>query len=141
VNWFFKLVIAVHLALYKVSRGAVGGSMVNLDVLLLTTTGRVSGKPRTTPLCFFREGGDYVLIASNGGSDSHPQWLLNLKDNPNVQVRIKDSGFSAIARQATREHRNLLWARLLQLSPWYDRYAKSTQRVIPLVLLHPALSG
>ncbi|MEX2160647.1 MAG: nitroreductase family deazaflavin-dependent oxidoreductase [Anaerolineales bacterium] len=141
MNRFYKFVIAVHLVLYKVSRGALGGSLVNLDVLLLTTTGRSSGKPRTTPLCFFREGDDYVLIASNGGSDSHPKWLLNLKDNPSVRVRVKDKEFTATARQATPEHRNHLWARLLQVSPWYDRYAKRTQRVIPLVLLHPALSG
>ncbi|MEX1247390.1 MAG: nitroreductase family deazaflavin-dependent oxidoreductase [Anaerolineales bacterium] len=141
MNLFYKFVIGIHMALYKVSRGVIGGSMVNLDVLLLTTTGRISGKPRTTPLGFFREGDDYVLIASNGGSDSHPKWLFNLKNNPNVRIRIKDKEFSAIARQATLEHRNHLWARLLQLSPWYDRYAKRTQRVIPLVLLHPELSG
>ena len=111
--------------------------MAGLNVLLLTTIGRKTGKRRTTPLGYFEHDGSYVIVASNGGADRHPSWFLNLKNNPNVRAQIKDKEISAIAQEAEIGLRKKLWARLVSLSPQYGQYEKSTKRQIPLILLHP----
>ena len=111
--------------------------MAGLNVLLLTTIGRKTGKNRTTPLGYFEQDGAYVIIASNGGSDRHPFWFLNLKNNPNVRVQIKDKEISATAQEAEPGLRKKLWTRLVGLSPQYGQYEKSTKRQIPLILLQP----
>ena len=114
------------------------GRMAGLDILLLTTTGRKSGKERTTPLGYFEQDGDYVIIASNGGADTHPKWFLNLKSDPAVHIEIKGKKISAKARVAEGSARKELWAKLVNLSPQYGKYATSTKREIPVVLLHPS---
>ena len=111
--------------------------MAGLNVLLLTTIGRKTGKRRTTPLGYFEHDGSYVIIASNGGADRHPSWFLNLKNNPNVKVQINDKLVSVIALEADPDLRKKLWARLVSLSPQYGQYEKSTKRQIPVILLHP----
>jgi deazaflavin-dependent oxidoreductase (nitroreductase family) len=133
----FKFLIAINLAVYKLTKGALGGSMVGLGVLLLTTTGRKSKKLITRPLGFFPDGDKYVIIGSNGGSDSHPNWYLNLQENPKVHVQIKERQFDAMAAPAAEPERKRLWDKLVELSPWYVRYAEKTQRVIPMVVLTP----
>src|SRR3972149_7810557 len=92
-----RFAIATNAALYRLTNGMVGGSLVGLNVLLLTTTGKLTGKPRTKPLCYFEEGRNYVVIASNGGADHHPAWFRNLKNDPAVRLRIQDAEFSAMA--------------------------------------------
>src|SRR5688572_25977969 len=69
----------LHTALYRSSNGVIGGRIAGSPVLLLTTTGRRSGKPRTVPLLYLMDGGDVVLVASNGGAVRHPTWWLNLQ--------------------------------------------------------------
>lgn len=137
MNFLFKGILAIFTALYRLSNGKVMGRMAGLDILLLTTTGRKSGKERTTPLGFFEQDGDYVIIASNGGADTHPKWFLNLQSNPGVSIEIKGKKISAKARQAEGTARKELWAKLVGLSPQYGKYATSTKREIPVVLLHP----
>jgi deazaflavin-dependent oxidoreductase (nitroreductase family) len=133
----FKFLIAINLAVYKITKGALGGSLVGLGVLLLTTTGRKSKKLITRPLGFFPDGDKYVIIASNGGSDSHPNWLFNIQENPRVRVQIKGREFGALAKPAPEPERTRLWEKLVELSPWYIRYAEKTKRVIPMVVLTP----
>ena len=111
--------------------------MAGLNVLLLTTVGRKTGKNRTTPLGYFEQDGAYVIIASNAGSDKHPFWFLNLQNNPKVKMQIKDKEISAVAQEAEPELRKKLWARLVNLSPQYGQYEKSTKRQIPVILLQP----
>lgn len=135
MNRVFKAIMGMFTHIYRLTNGRIGGTMVGLGVLLLTTTGRKSGKERTTPLGYFEEGDEYVIIASNGGADAHPAWYLNLKSDPKVRVQIKDRQFSAVARCATPEQRKPLWDRLVKLSPQYGRYATSTKREIPMILL------
>lgn len=135
MSQFFKQAVKVYAWLYRISGGLIGGKIVGLDVLLLTTTGRKSGKQRTRPLCFFPDGDDYIIIASNGGSDSHPSWYFNIKANPNVSVQFKRQTFAAEASEVPQPERDKLWARLLQLSPWYLRYEQKTERLIPLIRL------
>src|SRR5215216_2208525 len=77
-----RLLTNVHTFVYRLSGGAIGGTMVKSPVLLLTTTGRKSGKQRTTPLLYIKDGDNLAIVASNGGADRPPTWWLNLKGNP-----------------------------------------------------------
>jgi F420H(2)-dependent quinone reductase len=135
----YKFIMRAIVFLYRITKGGFGGRMAGLDVLLLTTTGRKSGKKRTTPLGYFEDSGGYVIIAigSNAGFATHPAWLHNLRSNPQVQIEIKDCKLDANAEIVDSGRRRELWARLVAISPQYERYEKKTTREIPLVLLHP----
>ena len=87
-----------HVERYRASDGRQGGTWRGAPALLLTTTGRKSGEPRTTPLVFGRDGERYILIASKGGAPSHPAWYANLCANPTVSVQVMAEKFSAKAR-------------------------------------------
>ncbi|MDP9261646.1 MAG: nitroreductase family deazaflavin-dependent oxidoreductase [Actinomycetota bacterium] len=126
----------IHNALYRLTGGNVGGKMRNAPVLLLTTTGRKSGQPRTNPLLYTDAGDNaYMVIASKGGSDQHPFWYLNLQANPLAEVTIGRQTLPVRARTAEGEERERLWRALADLNPGYDGYAKKTTRHIPVVVL------
>lgn len=125
-------------ALYKVSNGRVAGSFLEgAPVALVTTIGRKSGEPRVVPLLFLREGSRVVLVASQGGSDKHPLWYLNLKANPKVTVQIKDEVLSLTARDATEAERAEYWPKLTAFYKGFDDYRSWTDRVIPVVICDP----
>ncbi len=108
-----------------------------MPVLLLTTTGRRSGKARTTPLTFFRDGADLVVIASNGGADRPPDWSLNLRQNPRAVVKIGTDELTVQARTASTEERERLWVGITATYSGYARYQKKTARQIPVLILTP----
>jgi deazaflavin-dependent oxidoreductase (nitroreductase family) len=118
-------------------RACRGGPDSLAGFLQLTTTGRKSGKQRTVHLIYIRDGADYVITASNGGSQRHPGWFFNIRSNPQVSIRVQDTQLSAVAEIVGPEKRKELWARLLEIAPLYAGYEKRTQREIPMVLLHP----
>jgi deazaflavin-dependent oxidoreductase (nitroreductase family) len=136
-NPLFQFVINVFAILYRATDGRIGGRMAGLKVLLLTSIGRKSGKRRTAPLGYFEHEGAYVITATNAGSDKHPAWFLNLRDKPDVQVRVQDRDLPAQAEIVTAELRKQLWAKMVHASPQYARYATRTKREIPMILLHP----
>ncbi len=111
------------------------GSLVGMPVLLLTTTGRRSGKQRTTPLTFLRDGADLVLIASNGGADQPPDWWRNLQHNPRAVVQIVRNRSTVTARTASAEERERLWPVITATYSGYAKYQQRTTRQIPVVLL------
>ena len=104
-------------------------------ILLLTTTGRVSGQETTTPLIFGFDGDNPVIVASQGGAPKHPGWYRNLRKNPEVGVQIKDERFRARAREAEGEERERLWRMMNGIWRHYDAYQERTDRRIPLVVL------
>jgi deazaflavin-dependent oxidoreductase (nitroreductase family) len=108
-----------------------------MPVLLLTTTGRRSGKARTTPLTFFRDGTDLVVIASNGGADRTPDWSLNLRQTPRAVVEIGTVESVVNARAASEQERERLWVVVTATYAGYARYQERTTRRIPVVLLTP----
>jgi len=108
-----------------------------MPVLLLTTTGRRSGKARTTPLTFFRDGADLAVIASNGGADQPPDWSLNLRQNPRAVVRIGTDELTVRARTASTEERERLWVEITATYSGYARYQRKTERLIPVLILTP----
>lgn len=104
-------------------------------VALLTTTGRKSGEERTTPLIYARRDGDYMVVASKGGSDEPPAWYLNLQEDPEAEFQVKADRFKVSARDATPEEKPELWNQMTAQWPDYDEYQKQTDREIPVVIL------
>lgn len=104
-------------------------------VLLLTTTGRKSGRKIIKPLIYQPYGDDYLVVASRGGAPRHPEWYLNLEANPEVEVQVRGDRFKARARTATPEEKPDLWRRMVAVWPDYDQYQKRTDRPIPVVIL------
>ena len=131
----FRFFNRIHIFLYRLTAGRLGGRIQGLRVLLLSTTGRRSGKERTVPLGFFEDGGAWVITASNAGFDVHPGWFFNLRSDSRVRVEVGGKFSSAQAQIVDGEERARLWNRLISQSPGYARYEKSTKRVIPLVAL------
>jgi deazaflavin-dependent oxidoreductase (nitroreductase family) len=125
----------VNAALYKASGGKMGGSMKGAPILLLTTTGRKTGKSRTNPLLYLNDGDALVIVASVGGAPTHPVWFLNLKANPDVEVQIGNEKEKRRAREATPEERERLWPQLVAMYAGYAQYQQKTTRTIPVVLL------
>lgn len=134
---FLKTVGGLHSAVYRASGGKLGARVQGMQVLLLTTTGRKSGKTRTTPLLFLREGTEIVVVASNGGSDSAPGWWLNLRAKPSAQIEIGRHRINVEARKASPEERARLWPRFTAGYGGYAKYAARTPREIPVVILTP----
>jgi len=104
-------------------------------ILLLTTRGRKSGAERVTPLIFVRDGDDYLIVASRGGTDQPPGWYLNLQAEPDVQVQVRGEVFKAHARDATPAEKPEMWRKMAAIWPDYDEYQKKTDRQIPVVVL------
>ena len=104
-------------------------------LLLLTTTGARTGQSRTTPMMFHRDGERLLVIASNIGAPQHPDWYLNLRANPLVQVEIGDERFDAIATALEGSERERLWTMLKQNYPFFAEHEAKTSRVIPVVAL------
>jgi deazaflavin-dependent oxidoreductase (nitroreductase family) len=129
----------VHVALYRASGGRLGGRLrKGAPVLLLTTTGRKTGRRRTTPLLYVEEGDRYMVVASAGGAPSHPAWYLNLRSNPAATIQVGGRKLAVTAETAGREERARLWPRLTQMWPHYDDYQAKTRREIPVVILAPS---
>ena len=124
--------------LYRRTGGRIGGKMSGGDVLLLRHVGRKTGKARTAPLMYVRHGQDIVVLASRGGSDAMPAWYLNLKANPRTSVELGREKLEVVARDATEEEHDRLWALALTNYPHFDAYQERTERRIPVVVLEPA---
>jgi len=116
---------------------SIGGGKGMVPTLLLTTTGRRSGRSLTLPLIFGKSGSNYVVVASKGGAPAHPAWYLNLQANPDVQVQVKAEKFNARAVTASREERPALWAKMVGIYGPYAQYQTKTDRQIPVVILKP----
>ena len=132
-----KYLGALHRLLYRASGGRIGGRLWDLPVVLLTTTGRQSGKQRTVPLCSLRDGDDVVLIASYGGLDRPPAWWLNLETNPQAELLSGRVRRAVTARNADPDERARLWADVTARAPGYLEYERRTTREIPVVILQP----
>jgi deazaflavin-dependent oxidoreductase (nitroreductase family) len=125
-----------HVRRYRETDGAVGHIWRRgAKVLLLTTTGRKSGEPRTAPLIYESSPSGYVIVASNGGAQKHPGWYRNLLRDPHVEVQVEGDVFPAEARTATGEEREELWRLAALQWPPYDEYQTRTEREIPVVVL------
>jgi len=129
---------AVHAWVYRRSGGAIAGRMFGAPVLLLITTGRKTGRQRTTPLMYLEDGNRIVIVASNAGADKHPTWYLNLRSNPNAVIELGRRSLPVVAEEPSSTETERLWPRLDQMYGGYASYRQRTRREIPLVILRPA---
>jgi deazaflavin-dependent oxidoreductase (nitroreductase family) len=132
------LFTSFHVQLYRWTGGLIGHRIGSVENVVLTTTGRRSGKARSTPLTVTVDGDRLVLVASNGGAPKHPDWYLNLTANPEVKVQRGREVIDMRARTATAAERTELWPKVLKSWRGYEGYQKKTEREIPLVICEPA---
>ena len=132
----FLIARTVHGGLYRLSGGRIGSHVAGLPVLLLTTTGRQSGKRRTVPLGYYDDDGHaLVVVGSKGGAPQHPAWYVNLLADPEVEVQVGREHTPMRARRASTDEAERLWPLILARAPGYAKYRAKTTREIPLVLL------
>jgi deazaflavin-dependent oxidoreductase (nitroreductase family) len=133
-----KLFSRIHVFLYRASGGRIGGRFKAAPVLLLTTTGRKSGKRRTTPLLYAEDADRYVVVASVGGAPKHPAWYLNLRTDPEATIQVGSRTLGVHAETVPPDERARLWELVTRMYGPYDDYQAKTSREIPLVALTPA---
>jgi deazaflavin-dependent oxidoreductase (nitroreductase family) len=125
-----------HVERYLATDGAEGYDWRNgTTILLLFTTGRLSGKERVHPLIFREIDGRYVIVASKGGAPEAPEWYQNLQAEPEVLVQVKGDRFKSRAYTAGPDEKPRLWQKMVEVWPDYDEYQKKTDREIPVVVL------
>ena len=134
----FRFVQKIHSSLYRWTNGRLGGSApMGGKLLLLTTTGRKTGKSRTVPLMYMEQGRELMVVASNAGFDSHPDWYWNLTAHPGATIQIGAESSAVTTRVAEGEEHDRLWTDLISRYPNYGTYQTKTDRHIPLVLVAP----
>ncbi len=126
-----------HITNYVVTGGQKGHLWNGMPTLLLTTRGRKTGKLRRTALIYGRDGANILIVASNGGAPDHPNWYLNLSENPEVEIQIEAETIRGRARTATPEEKPRLWQVMSAIFPQYNTYQARSSRVIPLVIIEP----
>ncbi len=120
---------------FRANSGKVGGHWEGRDLLLLTTTGRKSGRSHTTPVAFARDGEKLLVFASKGGAPTHPDWYRNLVADPQVQVEVGAERFEAVAAPLVGEERNRAYAAQAERLPAFGEYQEKAGRVIPVIAL------
>ncbi len=131
-KFLFRFFTGAHAKIIKLSRGRLLAGRT----LVLTHKGAKSGKVRDTPLMYFADGDNYLIVASAGGAPNHPGWYHNLLANPDTSVLVRGKQIAVTARDAgpTREE---LWERITAEAPQFAAYETKTERVIPVVVLEP----
>ena len=134
-----RTISRIHWYIYRISRGRVGKQLGKVAILLLTTTDRKSGKKRSVPLTAIPYGTKYILVASFGGSPVHPAWLINIRQNPAVDIRVgsivKQAKASII--ETTDTGYEEMWEKAVATYGGYDNYKRATSRHIPIVVITP----
>jgi deazaflavin-dependent oxidoreductase (nitroreductase family) len=140
-HWFAWFFSTLHRGAYRLSGGRLGTRFRGEPAILLTTTGRRTGEPRTWPLLALREGDAYIVAASNGGHDRHPAWYLNLEADPEVTIQDGKRTVPGRARVTTGAERTRLYDRFVETMATYRDYEEATDRPIPVVVIAPAPNG
>ena len=124
-----------HVRVYRETNGERGYHWRGTTILLLTTRGRRSGEPRTTPLIHRTDEGRWIVIASKGGAPEHPAWFENLRAEHRATIEVLDETVPVVASTAVGEERARLWSLMTEVWPAYDDYQARTEREIPVVIL------
>ena len=126
-----------HVDRYRETGGEEGHDWNGSQTLILTTTGRKTGKVHDAPLIYGRSGDDYLVVASMGGAPRNPSWYLNLDSDPETEIQVWDKRLKTRARTATPEEKPAMWKEMTSHWPAYDEYQEKTDREIPVVVLEP----
>lgn len=135
--WGLRWTGRLNIPVYRATRGRVMGKVGRAPVLLLTSTGRRSGQPRTAPVVYMRDGADVIVIGSNAGNRNEPGWSFNLKANPEARVEIGAEHRDVRARVAEGEERERLWRAMNVQYSGFDDYEANTSRDIAVFVLEP----
>jgi deazaflavin-dependent oxidoreductase (nitroreductase family) len=133
----FRLTTRAHVAVYRASKGRLGGKVNGMPILLLTVAGRKTGSPHTSPVSYLRDGDSWVVAGSAGGVDTEPQWFRNLRAADSATVEIGATRTEVSVSIADPQQRDALWQRLTEAAPFFAGYEKKTSRVIPVARLTP----
>jgi deazaflavin-dependent oxidoreductase (nitroreductase family) len=114
-----------------------GGPLKGHPLLLMTSTGARSGQPRRAILTWSRDGDDYIVAGTAGGSDEEPAWVNNIRANPMVELEVANRTFPARAKVVDETDRQRLWDAHVEALPWFGDYPSKTERVIPVIRLTP----
>lgn len=138
-SWpLLRRLMSGHAVIYRATQGLVGHRVPFAPpMLLLDHVGAKSGKKRTAPLVYVKDGDQFVLVASKGGFPQNPAWFHNLRANPDTTVQVGSRRLTVHARVARPEERGRLWAKAVELYRPYEDYQQRTDREIPLVVLEP----
>ncbi|PJE23325.1 MAG: hypothetical protein CK431_11870 [Mycobacterium sp.] len=123
----------LHAAMYRLTRGKAQNR--KYPTMLLTVTGRKSGRPQTVPLIYVKDAGQFVIAAAYAGSDTDPAWWRNLQANPRAVAQVNDERFDVEAALAPADRRPELWQQLIRMYPYFVEYQQRTSRQIPVVML------
>jgi deazaflavin-dependent oxidoreductase (nitroreductase family) len=134
-NTFMKGFRNLHVFIYHISSGKMGGSILGSPVLLLTVTGRKSGQPHTLPLAYVRHNNEYLISASAAGADKNPIWLGNLEHNPQAKIEVDGKTFNVQATITTGDERTQLYELFKKQGSNFVEYEKKTTRKIPVIRL------
>jgi deazaflavin-dependent oxidoreductase (nitroreductase family) len=133
-----RWVTRLHACVYRRSGGRVLGRMGGQPVLLLQTTGRRSGRTRTTPVQYLAVDDRFVVVASHAGAARPPAWYLNLRANPHARIRVGARSFDVRAQETAGQERVALWRRLTAANRYLERAARKAGRDLPLMALVPS---
>lgn len=128
---------AMNNAIYRASGGRLLGRMAGLSVLLLTVTGRKSGKPHTTAVSYFMDGDRFVVTGSGAGSEAEPQWFRNLRRTDRAAIEVGRRRIEVAVAIANPRERAELWRRLTSVAPGFKKYQAKLKREIPMAILSP----
>jgi deazaflavin-dependent oxidoreductase (nitroreductase family) len=135
MNPLFKIIVVTNVALFRLTGGRLGGSMGKDKILLLTTTGNKSGKPRTVPVMYFEFDGKRYVVGSMGGAPQDPAWIKNLRKTPEVDVEVRGEKYRARASILPSDVRAGVFDKVKQRAANFAEYEKRTNREIPVVEL------
>jgi deazaflavin-dependent oxidoreductase (nitroreductase family) len=132
-HWATRL----HAWVYRRSGGRVLGRLGGQPVLLLETTGRRSGRIRTTPVQYISHGEDFVIVAADHGARHPPAWYLNLRADPRARVRVKTQDIDVTARETSGDERTELWGKLTAANHYLPKVQSKAGRQLPLLIVTP----
>ena len=136
-DFFIKLFTDFNQFIIRITRGKLGSQLGTQSILVLHTTGRKSGQPRSTPIAYFDYQGRYLLVGSNWGRPNDADWLFNLRKDPQARIDVNGRSYSVQAHEATGDEYTSLWKYVTGKHPPYLRYQEMTPRRIPIVILEP----
>jgi deazaflavin-dependent oxidoreductase (nitroreductase family) len=122
---------------FRRNHGKVGGNFEGAPLLLINHTGARTGKLRTNPVMYLKDGHRYLVFASKGGADTNPDWYHNLKAHPDVKIEVGDETITVRAEIITGTERDKLYARQAQLYSQFAQYQQKTKRIIPVIAFTP----
>lgn len=130
-----RVITRCNIWMLKISGGRLGNSFLGVPIMMMTTIGRKSGKPRTLPIYYLQDGERIVLVASNGGLPSDPVWYLNAMANPAIVVQLNGVTQNMVARVTTPEERAYYWPKLMARFPMWQEVYERSNRDFPVVVL------